>query len=138
MKQRHPWIFSGAVARVQGTPEKGSTVEVFSAGGELLGRAAYSPESNIRARMWTGRADERVDIDFFHARVQRAIDLRQGLAIEANTNAYRLVYAESDGLPGLIVDRYGPVLVVQSLTAGSDYWLTTLVGLLVEHTGAQQ
>jgi 23S rRNA (cytosine1962-C5)-methyltransferase len=138
VKQRHPWIFSGAVARVQVTPEKGSTVEVFSAGGELLGRAAYSPESNIRARMWTGRADERVDIDFFHARVQRAIDLRQCLAIEANTNAYRLVYAESDGLPGLIVDRYGPVLVVQSLTAGSDYWLTTLVGLLVEHTGAQQ
>lgn len=138
VKQRHPWIFSGAVARVQDSPEKGATVEVVAAGGELLGRAAYSPESNIRARMWTWEADERVDIEFFHSRLQRALDLRKNLAVESSANACRLVYAESDGLPGLIVDRYGQALVVQSLTAGSDYWLTTLVGLLVEHTGAQQ
>ena len=144
--RRHPWIFSGAVGRVDGHPEPGETVDVFSAKGEFLAKAAYSPHSNIRARAWSW-LDEVVDADFLKSRLGAAIKKRPigltGLSSPTSstietipTTATRLVHAESDGIPGLIVDRYGDdLLVMQVLTAGAEYWRETLADLLVELTG---
>ncbi len=130
--RRHPWIFSGAVSHVDGNPEPGATVDVISATGEFLAKAAYSPHSNIRARTWTW-LDEAVDADFLRRRLDAAIKFR---ATNINTNTQRLVHAESDGLPGLIVDRYGnDLLVMQVLTTGAEFWRDTLADLLVELTG---
>jgi len=136
--RRHPWIFSGAVARLEGEPQTGETVEVLSSVGEWLAYAAYSPHSQIRARAWTFDQAETPDAKFFRRRLQAALGLRQALGLTAVTEAYRLVHAESDGLPGLIVDRYGDVLVLQSLTAGSEFWKPLLADLLLEMTGLEQ
>jgi 23S rRNA (cytosine1962-C5)-methyltransferase len=134
--RRHPWIFSGAVARVDGDPEPGTTVDVLAANRQFLARAAYSPSSQIRARVWTFDPGVQVDADFFRRRLERAIHGRADIK-STPTNAGRLVHAESDGLPGLIVDRYGEVLVLQSLTAGSEYWKDTVADLLLDLTGLQ-
>jgi len=132
--RRHPWIFSGAVQRVEDEPVPGGTVDVLSADRQHLARASYSPNSQIRARAWTF-VDEPVDGEFFRRRIRSAFTTRQQLEIADRTNAIRLIYAESDGLPGLIVDRYADVLVLQSLTAGSEFWKQTLADLLLEETG---
>jgi 23S rRNA (cytosine1962-C5)-methyltransferase len=138
--RRHPWIFSGAVARVEGDPASGATVEVRSSSGEFLAQAAYSPSSQIRARAWTFDPAETVDDAFFRRRLQAAISLRGPFFAThpAPLSAFRLIYAESDNLPGLIVDRYAATLVVQFLSAGADYWRDTIVSLLVELTGLEQ
>ena len=132
--RRHPWIFSGAVQQVGGDVAPGGTVELLSSNWKLLARAAYSPQSQIRARVWTFE-DETIDKEFFRRKIRSALAARQTLNIEHHSNASRLIYAESDGIPGLIVDRYGDVLVLQSLTAGSEFWKETLADLLLEETG---
>jgi 23S rRNA (cytosine1962-C5)-methyltransferase len=132
--RRHPWIFSGAIHNVEGEPAPGATVDLFSAKGEFLARAAYSPESQIRARVWTF-ADELVDADFLRRRIQRSIHAREIWNLSQETDAIRLVHAESDGLPGLIVDRYGETLVLQSLTTGSEFWKETIADVLLNETG---
>ena len=132
--RRHPWIFSGAVQRVEGEPAPGETVEVFSSEKQFLARAAYSPASQIRARVWTFE-EEPVDEQLFRKRIRSSIESRRGWGLRRETDSYRLVYAESDSLPGLIVDRYGDVLVLQSLTAGSEAWKATFADLLLEETG---
>lgn len=133
--RRHPWIFSGAVQRVDGEAASGATVDVLSSQGEFLAHAAFSPESQIRARVWTFDPDERVDVDFFRSRIRTALAARENWSLNRETDAYRLIHAESDGLPGLIVDRYGAALVLQSLTAGTEAWKDTLADLLLEETG---
>lgn len=138
LKQRHPWIFSGAVERVDGSPAMGETVDVLSSQGEWLGRAAYSPQSNIRARVWTFDPKETVDAAFIRRRLEQALALRRAVVPEGETDAMRLVHGESDGLPGIIVDRYADWLVIQCLTAGADVWKDTVVAALVELTGIQQ
>ena len=130
--RRHPWIFSGAIHHVDGQIASGATVDVLSANKQFLARAAYSPDSQIRARVWTFE-DEPVDREFFRKKIRTAIDSRQSLF--ESSDAVRLIYAESDGIPGLIVDRYGDVLILQSLTAGSEFWKDTLVAVLLEETG---
>ncbi|HMB25531.1 MAG TPA: class I SAM-dependent methyltransferase [Anaerolineales bacterium] len=130
--RRHPWIFSGAIQHVDGNPAPGETVGIISSTHEFLARAAYSPTSQIRARAWTFE-DEQVDREFFRKRIRSAIQTRDRLT--PDTTACRLIYAESDGIPGLIVDRYGDVLVLQSLTAGSEFWKETLADLVLEETG---
>lgn len=132
--RRHPWIFSGAVQQVTDDPAPGETVDLLSSKWQLLARASYSPNSQIRARVWTFE-DEPVDREFFRKRIRSAIDARQTLKIESQSSAVRLIYAESDGIPGLIVDRYNDVLVLQALTAGSEFWKETLADLLLEETG---
>jgi 23S rRNA (cytosine1962-C5)-methyltransferase len=132
--RRHPWIFSGAVQHVDEEPVSGGTVDLLSANRQFLARASYSPNSQIRARVWTFE-EEPVDAGFFRRKIRSAIEARQRLQVEAHSDAYRLVYAESDGIPGLMVDRYGDVLVLQSLTAGSEFWKATLADLLLEETG---
>jgi len=135
--RRHPWIFSGAVARLDGNPASGETVDLLTADGQFLARAAFSPSSQIRARVWTFDAAESVNLDFFRRRIQCAISARQALFPDflSSFSALRLIHAESDGLPGLIVDRYADVLVLQSLTAGTEYWKETIADLLLEATG---
>jgi 23S rRNA (cytosine1962-C5)-methyltransferase len=133
--RRHPWIFSGAVARLDGEPVSGASVDLLSASGQLLARAAYSPSSQIRARVWTFDPSGQVDTDFFRNRINAAISAREAWHAAQATNAFRLINAESDGLPGLIVDRYADTLVLQSLTAGAEYWKDTLADLLLELTG---
>jgi 23S rRNA (cytosine1962-C5)-methyltransferase len=135
--RRHPWIFSGAVQQVDGNPASGETVDLLSFKGDFLARAAYSPHSQIRARVWTFDPDEQVDSDLFRKRIQFALATRRTLNVAQFSDAYRLVYAESDSLPGLIVDRYGDVLVLQSLTAGSEFWKETLADILLEQTGLE-
>lgn len=135
LQRRHPWIFSGAVARLDGDPQPGATVDVLAADGQFLARAAYSPSSQIRARVWTFDPSEQVDADFFRRRIHSSLVSRHSLFIDDRSNALRLVNAESDGLPGLIVDRYADMLVLQSLTAGSEYWKDTLADLLLELAG---
>ena len=132
--RRHPWIFSGAIQNVADEPVSGGTVDVLSSNWQLLAQAAYSPNSQIRARVWTFD-QEPVDQEFFRRRIRSAIDTRRTLPVGGQSNAFRLIYAESDGLPGLIVDRYGEVLVLQSLTTGSEVWKERLADLLLEETG---
>jgi len=132
--RRHPWIFSGAVERVDEAPASGGTLDVVSFNGDFLARAAYSPTSQIRARAWTFN-DEPIDADFFRKRIRSALASRQALHIADDTNAIRLIHAESDGLPGLIVDQYADVLVLQSLTTGSEFWKETIADILLEETG---
>lgn len=124
LRRRHPWVFSGAVVEVRGDPRPGATVEIIAASGEFLAQAAYSPESQIRARVWTWERDETIDSEFFQRQLQRAIESRRG--IEASSNAYRLVHAESDGLPGMVIDKYGDVIVMQLLSWGAERWASEI------------
>ena len=133
--RRHPWIFSGAVQDVEGEPHPGETVDLLASNRQFLARAAYSPSSQIRARVWTFDEGETVDRDFFRRKIRSAMETRARSRLETLSNAYRLVYAESDGIPGLIVDRYGDVLVLQGLTTGTEFWKETLADLLLEETG---
>src|SRR5690606_37221541 len=112
----------------------GSTVSLVDANGQFLARASYSPHSQIRARVWTFN-DEEVDKEFFRRRIKVALNSRSRLQLEGQGDAQRLIHGESDGIPGLIVDRYANVLVLQSLTAGTEFWKQTLADLLVEETG---
>jgi 23S rRNA (cytosine1962-C5)-methyltransferase len=135
--RRHPWVFASAIKSMD-EPEavSGSTVDLIASEGLFLARASYSPISQIRARVWTFN-DEPIDREFFRGKIKAAIKLRQMVKMESHTNAYRLLHAESDGIPGLIVDRYNGVLVLQSLTAGSEFWKETIADILVEETGIQ-
>src|ERR1700690_2825157 len=131
--RRHPWIFSGAVQRVDDEPVSGGTLDLISADREFLGRGFYSPHSQIRARAWTFK-DETVDKDFFRSRIRSSIAVRNTLFDPEQTDSFRLIHAESDYLPGLIVDRYGDTLVMQCLTTGVEFWRETFADLLLEET----
>ena len=133
LKRRHPWIFSGAVEKASGKP--GDAVEVRDSAGKALAIAAYSPKSQIRARVWTFDAGESVGVDFLRHKIQKALALRESLPAAKHSNALRLVNAESDGLPGLVVDRYADVLVVQFLAAGVERWRDAILDLLMELSG---
>jgi len=132
--RRHPWIFSGGIRHADENIASGSTVDLLSSDQQFLARASYSPKSQIRARVWTFE-DEVVDKEFFRRRIRAALASRSTPHFVSNTNSYRLIYAESDNIPGLIVDRYGDVLVMQCLTAGAEYWKETFADLLIEETG---
>ena len=131
VRQRHPWIFSGAVASVQGTPSPGAVVDVRAADGSFLARGYYNPRSQIVVRLLTWEEHEAIDRAFWERRLRAALARRDALTHDA-TNAYRLVFAESDGLPGLIVDRYDRWLVLQALTWGIATAKPLLVELLQE------
>lgn len=129
---RHPWVFSGAVARIDGTPRPGETVDILAADGRWLARGAYSPRSQIRSRVWSFDQAEDIDADFFQTRLRQALGLRRQIPAGVETNACRLVSGESDELPGLIVDRYGQWVVCQFLAAGTEHWKRTIVQSLTE------
>lgn len=132
LKRWHPWIFSGAVQKVEGDPASGDTVEVISSDGKWLARAAYSPSSQIIARAWTFREDEEVDAAFLRERLERSVR-RRNLPPELPADlALRLCYAESDQLPGLVIDCYGNWLVTQFLSAGAEKWRPQVLQMLRE------
>jgi 23S rRNA (cytosine1962-C5)-methyltransferase len=134
--KHHPWIFSRAVNRVSGTPELGETVNVISSQGGFLAKAAYNPNSNILGRIWTWDENEQVDTDFFTRRITKSLQRRYDLMDLIHSDAYRLIYAESDGLPGLILDQYNDVFVIQLLTAGVEYWKDVLIEIIIQATRA--
>ncbi len=135
LKRRHPWIFSGAIAKTEGTPQSGDTVLVKSAEGKPLALAAYSPQSQIRARVWSFDVGSSIERPFFEEKLKSAIQLRAQLPAAKHTNALRLVHGESDGLPGLVVDRYADVLVAQ--LAGVERWREEILDALVQLTSCE-
>jgi 23S rRNA (cytosine1962-C5)-methyltransferase len=132
--KRHPWIFESAIAR--GGGDAGETVRVESHAGQFLAWAAFSPASKIRARVWSFEESRRIDAAFFRAQCAAAIDARKRFDIRSD--AMRLVHGESDGLPGLVVDRYGDTLVAQFLSAGAERWKAVLADALLAETGLQR
>jgi len=134
--RRHPWVFASAIKKVDGDPAPGGTVDLLSSEGNFLARASYSPISQIRARAWTFE-DEPIDKEFFRKRIRSAAALRDTAQLKLDSDSFRLIHAESDGLPGLIVDRYKDILVLQSSTAGCEFWKETIADLLVEETGIE-
>lgn len=119
--RRHPWVFSGAVQRVEGKAHSGETIDILDSQGKWLARGAYSPESQIRARVWTFQPDEEINIDFFIRRLQQAQSWRDWVAQRDGLDGYRLIAGESDGLPGITIDRFQNFLVLQLLSAGAEY-----------------
>lgn len=132
IRQRHPWVFSGAIERVDGRPENGAVVQIHGADGTFLARGYFNRNSQITARLLSWDADEIIDDAFWRRRLGHAIAMRKNIP-----DACRLVYSESDGLPGLIVDRYGEWLVLQALTLGIDRIKKQLADMLIELTGAR-
>ena len=135
--RRHPWIFGGSVGWMEGEPASGETVLVQDARGQSLALAAFSPESQIRGRVWTWDVNQTIDEAFFRQRLESAIQMRHSLGQERPGAAVRLVHGESDGLPGLVVDRYADFLVMQVLSAGVERWRERLGRILLELTGVQ-
>ncbi|MDH7490633.1 MAG: class I SAM-dependent methyltransferase [Anaerolineae bacterium] len=130
--QRHPWVFSGAVARVEGKPADGDVVLVADSRGQPLARGGYNSRSQICVRIWTWDPDETVDAAFFAERLRKSWERRESLRVANHTTAYRLVNAESDLLPGLVVDRYGDFVAVQFLTLAAERWRNDIVDALVQ------
>lgn len=128
--RRHPWIFSGAVQHLEGKALSGETIDILDSQGKWLARAAYSPESQIVARVWTFQQDEAIDREFFVRRLQQAQSWRNWLAERDGLNGYRLIAGESDGLPGITIDRFQNFLVLQLLSAGAEYQRAALVSAL--------
>ncbi|HEY3047320.1 MAG TPA: class I SAM-dependent methyltransferase [Polaromonas sp.] len=129
--RRHPWIFDGAIAK--GGGDAGETVRVEGHSGQFLGWAAFSPSSKIRARVWSFDENERIDSAFFTRRIAQAIKARD--LFDIKSDGWRLVHGESDGLPGLVVDRYADTLVAQFSSCGTERWKSVIVEALLAQTG---
>jgi len=130
IRHGHPWIFSGAIDRVEDSPQPGWTADVVSFDGRWIARAGYSPKSQIRARVWTLDPDEAVDAGFFERRIRAAVDLRWRLGRMDAAGGCRLINAEGDRLPGLVVDRFADVLVVQINSSPMAYWREVILDTL--------
>lgn len=131
LQRRHPWLFESALAR--GAADSGETVQVQSADGQFLAWAAFSPTSKIRLRVWSFDEAQRIDADFFAAACHSAVRVRD--RFEVKSTGVRLVHGESDGLPGLVVDRYGDTLVAQFASAGVERWKDVIADALLAATG---
>ena len=129
--RHHPWIFESAIEG--GGADSGETVRVESYEGNFLAWAAFSPASKIRSRVWSFDEAQRIDAAFFSAACTSAVKARTRFDIQSD--AMRLVHGESDGLPGLIVDRYGDTLVAQFLSSGAERWKVVLADALLGATG---
>ena len=134
LQRRHPWVFDGAIAT--GQADAGETVRVESHEGKFLGWAAFSPSSKIRARIWSFDEAQTIDAAFFIARIARAISARTRFDIKGD--GLRLIHGESDGLPGLVVDRYADTLVAQFSSCGSERWKSVIVDALLAQTGLKR
>lgn len=131
LERRHPWIFDSAIGK--GGGDAGETIRVESQDGRFLAWAAFSPQSRIRARAWSFDVDQRIDAVFLRQRVAASLRAREHFDIRSD--GLRLIHGEADGLPGLIVDRYGDTLVAQFLACGTERWKPVLADALLEHTG---
>jgi 23S rRNA (cytosine1962-C5)-methyltransferase len=130
--RRHPWIFSGSIAEVRGDPAAGETVDIYGSDHVWLARGAYSPESQIRVRIWTWDPEIEINEVFMHDRTMHAVRVRESLRGDPGITAYREIHAESDHLPGLIVDRYGAFRVVQFLSQGVERHRDTIIESLAQ------
>jgi 23S rRNA (cytosine1962-C5)-methyltransferase len=135
--RRHPWVFSGAIDKVLGDPSLGDSVEIYSYAGDFLGMGAYSPSSQIRARFWNFGEKKNIGEDYFSEILDLAIEIRRarGFDIQNKENAFRLINAENDGIPGCIIDKYGPYFSIEILSAGAEVFRKIIFKLLVEKTG---
>lgn len=129
----HPWIFSGAIQDVTGSPKPGETIEVKSTNQDFLGMGAWSPKSQMQVRMWSIKKRP-IDKAFFTECISAAFQQRQALGLTTTNTAYRLINAESDNLPGVTVDYYDGWLIAQFLTTGAEYWKKTIAEALAEVT----
>ncbi|HMM78217.1 MAG TPA: class I SAM-dependent methyltransferase [Gammaproteobacteria bacterium] len=134
--RRHPWVFSGAVERVDGASAPGDSVAVEAGDGRFLGWAALSPASQIRARVWSWQREIPIGPELIASRIATALAHRRRLLGDADS--LRLLHGEADGLPGCVCDRYGDRLVLQLLSCGADRWRDTLVAELRRQTGLAQ
>ena len=134
--RRHPWIFSGAIARLDGTPQTGQVVRVEAGDGRFLGWGAYSPMSQITVRVWSFDEARPVDASLIMDKVGRAV--RRRLRLPGARNALRIINAEADGLPGVICDRYDTQLVLQLSSAGAVHWREAIVDGLLAATHLDQ
>jgi 23S rRNA (cytosine1962-C5)-methyltransferase len=130
--RRHPWIFSGAIEKVEGNPGDGATVEVYDSSRNWLARGSYSSKSQISARILTFDEFEGIDGGFWHRRIEAAITYRRGIKDLEGSTAYRLINSESDGMPGIVADRYNEYLVCQFSSAGAEFWRDEVVNHLME------
>ena len=130
--RKHPWIFSKAINKIKGKPMLGDTVDVFDSKGNWLAKGAYSPESQIRIRIWSFDEHQEIDRDFFFNKLQKAQVRRDWFIAQGKLTGYRLIAGESDGLPGVTIDKYDNFLVCQLLSAGADFHRYTLVSCLKE------
>lgn len=130
LHRHHPWIFSRGIGRIDGEPTLGQTVDVYCHQGNWLARGAFSPHSQIRVRVWSFEKED-IDVAFFKKRLQQAQTLRDTLAARDDLTAYRLIAAESDGLPGITIDRYDNYLVCQLLSAGAEAQKQPLIDALI-------
>ncbi len=134
VERRHPWIFSGGIHKIEGSPGPGDTVALFAPRRRMLGRGAFSPNSRLAVRIWSFSPDMGIDPAFFRNRIDRAVACRESLPDFAGT-ARRLINSEADGLPGVVADQYGGRLVCQFLTTGAEKWKSLIADLLAERTG---
>jgi 23S rRNA (cytosine1962-C5)-methyltransferase len=132
VRNYHPWLFSGAIAKVDGNPEPGEIVGVSDHKGDFLAYGYYNAQSQIQVRILEWRENIVIDDAWWYEKIARAVDRRRKFALDKTTDSYRLIYSESDGLPGLIVDKYADYLVLQSSTAGIDKAKDVIVKALVE------
>jgi 23S rRNA (cytosine1962-C5)-methyltransferase len=132
LKRKHPWIFSQAINKIKGNPMLGDTVDVFDSKGNWLAKGAYSPESQIRIRVWSFEIDEEIDAEFFRKKFFNAQHRRDWFIEQGGLTGYRLIAGESDGLPGITIDKYDDFIVCQLLSAGADFHRYTLVECLKE------
>lgn len=130
--RKHPWIFSKAVNKIKGNPMFGDTVDVFDNKGNWLAKGAYSPESQIRVRVWSFNPNEEIDKDFFLNKLKSAQSRRDWFINRDGLTGYRLIAAESDGLPGITIDKYDNIIVCQLLSAGAEFQRYTIVACLQE------
>ena len=142
LRRRHPWIFAGSVATLKGRARSGDTVIVEDEHGSPMGRAAWSPASKIRARMWTFDTDETIDHAFFKRRIAQAVARRAGWSVlrgnQIEPAGERILHGEADSLPGVIADRYGDTVVLQLTSAGADAWRDAIVAGIVQATHCKQ
>ena len=131
LQRQHPWIFESAIAK--GSADAGETVRVESSDGVFLAWAAFSPTSRIRARVWSFNEAQRIDAEFIQGLIQKSIQARSLFDIQSN--GMRLVHGESDGLPGLVVDRYGDTLVAQFTSCGTESFKDVMADALLKATG---
>ena len=130
IKKKHPWIFSGAIETVKDVKQNGEIVEIISSDGKLLALGSYCPHSQISVRILSFNPQEKVDRNFFRKRIEEAYLLRQTIINHKQTNAYRIINAEGDYLPGLVVDKYDNYLVCQFLSAGAEFWKKEIIEIL--------
>lgn len=125
--KHHPWVFSGAIQKIPESIQPGSTAAIHSSTGEFLAWASINPKSQITARILSLHEEDEINDAFIRHKIISAVEKRRATISKAVTDSYRCFFAESDGIPGLIIDLYNDQLVIQITCAGAEYWRTTII-----------